>query len=475
MSAMSLLDQRAQRMVSKELGLAWPAEHLSYSPFDDVRYTHRKKLNLEKKPWSEMTELPAEKLVTLNPFLPSPHREGGFAVWDSAALPHSLSQESLGCVMGRDPDPLLKDNLSYFSLVAHLGMVGATQAGTPVRPAGKGLFDLTRMGSFGWFLAESAHALAHLRCDEFHKSEMFRPIIQKAMQEALASLVHGILHQVPVYIGKNPTEGLAWPRTGFSVSNVYHPAAWVKKTGNGSLVPDETCVHCLYLCHVEPVPESYLAKTVKKCANDEWSGFPSIVAFAGWDGVDSIIHARNGIRQKTEYNVMHAADMLSPELFQEAVNLASETVPWPQNSSEWVNVKNWIGSDSWKALVKNTTPLPCVDCYMINQKTPGAPVHPHSSNPKAIALYEKNRRRCIEITEKAANVNEIACYHRAGMVRPKRDIRRRNNAKRRNSGDRSVSLAKRMKRIEDKMSGKIKSPLTEKQRELYEQMKKEHK
>jgi hypothetical protein len=473
----TLLEQRERRLKSPELGIVEPASYVSYAPFDEPRYDHRDIINLGREPWGSMMELHPEAILSPNPFEKSRHRNG-FAVWDSAVLPQTAAAEKAGTILSEKPSRLTTENPHMQKLELEFAtMVGANMYGNPVRPSGLYVIDLTRTGEMGWLFIEAAHALAHLRCDHMHDSPAFRTIIQKTMCTALASLLHGCLFGVPVYVGKDNAFGtqLAWPRTGFSVSDINNPTLQMRKVGWGSPVPDSACIQALWLYHVEPVPESYITKTVKTGTNDEWSGIPTIMAFAGWDGLDSIIHSRTKISGNAEYHFMHAGDLISPERFVHALELAG----WPEKNFEldenWVSVPNWIKSKEFLNLVSETPSIPCRDCYIVNQRTPGAPHRPPEAAEKAWKTYEKGRDECIAIARKAASKYEISAYYMARLPRPKRDVRDRKNAQRRKEFDRKTSDRKKIERIKAKVNGQIKTPLTEKEREMLRAMKKEPK
>ena len=473
----TLLEQRLRRLTSPELGITEPASYVSYAPFDDPKYSHRKLVSLNREPWQRMSRMDPKMLLSPNPFEKSKFRDG-FAVWDSAALPQPASAERAGPVDGGPIARLTFENTHLQTLEAMFaGMVGTNEHGQPVRPEGLYAFDLTRMGEMGWLFAEAAHALAHLRCDHMEDSPAFRAILQKTMCNALASLLHGCLFGVPVYVGREAAFGtaLAWPATGFSVASVDRPVLQLRKSGWGSPVPDSACVQTLWLRHVEPVPESFVAKTVKAGANDEWSGFPTIMAFAGWDGLDSVIHSRTRIAGTDEYHVMHAGDMLPPERFPELLQLAG----WPEAklefNDEWVNVPQWIKSKAFLDLVLETPPLPCHDCYIVNTKTPGAPKPPSKFSKRAEEIYEKSRDECIEAARKAAEKKEIGFYFDVRLPRPRREVRLRKNANRRKKFRHEDFEKKKIEKIKAKVSGQIKTPLTEKEREMLKAMKKEPK
>lgn len=473
----TLLEQRERRLKSPELGIVEPASYVSYEPFDEPRYDHRDIINLGREPWGNMMSLNPEALLSPNPFEKSRHRNG-FAVWDSVALPQTAAAERAGTIISEKPAKLTFENPHMQKLESDFAtMVGANAYGNPVRPAGLYVIDLTRTGEMGWLFIEAAHAIAHLRCDQMHESPAFRAIIQKTMCTTLASLLHGCLFGVPVYVGRENAFGtqLAWPRVGFSVSDINNPFLQMRKVGWGSPVPDSACIQALWLYHVEPVPESYIAKTVKMGINDEWSGIPTIMAFAGWDGLDSIIHSRTKISRNTEYYCMHAGDLISPERFGDALLLAGWPTKNPELGEGWVNVPTWIKSKEFLDLVAETPCLPCRDCYMINQKTPGAPHRPPETAEKAWKAYEKGRDECIAITRKATVQHEISSYFRARLPRPRREARDKKNAKRRKEFDRKALNQKRIERIKAKVSGQIKTPLTDKEREMLKTMKKEPK
>jgi len=465
-----MLERRARRIAMPDIGFAKPAEELlSYVPFDDSRYSHRDRLFLPKEPWNSLTKLPTAELLSPDPFARSKYREGGFAVWDSAAIPQSEGSYQAGAIVDEVIRRMTFENTHFDEIESRMsGMVGTNEFGQPMRPVGPMMLDLTRMGAFGWMLAESAHALAHMRCDKDFEFESFRPVIQKAMCTALASLLHGILYDVPVYIGPNHQgHALAWPGTGFATADFKFPVMQVRKNGTGSLEPDEVCVECLYLFHVEPVPESFITKTDIRGVNDEWSGLPTIMAFAGWDGIDSLIHGRSKIQGRMEYHILHAGDLIEPKLFAEAIQ--NTDIPKPEGP-DWVDVRKWIGSKEWLDLVSETPPLPCRDCYMINRSTPGAPVKREFGKMKD--MFDKLRDECIAITETRASRFELGCYVSAQIKRPKREDRIRKNAKRRKALKRAASEADRIRVIKRKVSGEFKSPLTEHQRKIYEEMKK---
>ena len=473
----TLLEQRERRLKSPELGIVEPASYVSYAPFDEPRYEHRAIINLGREPWGSMMELNPEAILAPNPFEKSRHRNG-FAVWDSAVLPQTAAAEKAGTILSGKPSRLTMENEFFQKLEYDFSsMVGANAYGQPIRPAGLYIVDLTRSGEMGWLFLEAAHAIAHLRCDHMHESPAFRVIIQKAMCTALASLLHGCLFDVPVYIGKSDAFGtkLAWPNTGFSVADVNNPVLQMRKTGLWSPVPDSACIQALWLYHVEPVPESYITKTVKPGTNDEWSGMPTIMAFAGWDGIDSIIHARTKISGSTEYYAMHAGDLISPQKFVHALELAGWPNKHPEPETGWVNVPSWIKSKEFLKLVIETPSFPCKDCYMINQKTPGAPKRPPETSEKALKAYEKSRDECIDIARKAVVEHEAEFYLAAKLPRPRREIRDKKNAKRRQKFDRELTNSRRIERIKAKINGKVKTPLTEKEREMLKTMKKEFK
>lgn len=468
----TVLEQRWRRLQSPVLGIDKPAARISYAPFDEPKYTHRAKLNLNRPPWVFLLDEEPKKLLSADPFAKSKYRDG-LAVWDSAALPQSSAAEQTGMILNEKVDRLGFENPRLQELETIFGnMVGVNEYDQPVRPQGMHIFDLTRMGQIGWMFIEAAHALAHLRCDHMHDSPAFRPVIQKSMCMALASLLHGCAFGGQVYVGRENAFGtaLAQPSTGFAVSDITNPVLQIRKTGWGSLVPDSAAIIALWLYHVEPAPESYVAKTVTRGINDEWSGIPTIMAFVGWDGVDSILHARTKSTGNSEYYVMHAGDLIPPGKLVEALPL---DIPKP--GRDWVDPIDWIHSKDFLELVSNTPSLPCKDCYMINPKTPGAPKRPQTGSKRAWDAYEKERNECIAIADKAAEKREIESYAAFDMTRPRRDARKRNNVKRRKAFDQQAAREKKIEKIKAKVSGKISAPLTEKEQELYKTMKKEEK
>lgn len=472
-----LEERRRKRLWMREIGLATPASYVSYAPFDEPKYPHKARLNLSKEPWAGMTALKPDELLSPNPFARSKLRDG-WAVWDSAAIPQTAGSEAAGTLVGGKISPLTAENPFAARLESeYMSMVGTNAFGQPMRPAGQYMFDLTRMGHHGWLLAETAHALAHLRCDGLADLETgaFRHIIQKSMCEALASLLQGILWSVPVYVGPDNVSGRSpvWPATGISTAPFDFPTMRVPREF-GCPEPDSVCVQALYLFHVEPVPESYVSKTVGRKPNDEWSGFPTLMAFAGWDGIDSVLHARVQVSPKSgkTSNVMHVSDLIEPELFKEAVGLAASSGVPGQLNDEWVMPWDWIGSQSWLELVSKTPPMPCRDCYMVNQRTPGAPVL-RGTGKKMVDAYEAARDECIATAAKAAVPFETECYLLAKLKRPSRDARVRANRKRFSAAKREKAERARREAVRRKLSGKSKTPLTEGQRKLLERMKKE--
>lgn len=468
----SILEKRKARLLSPELGIAEPAHGgLSYAPFDDRRYSHRKIACLDREPWPGLMRKPAEELLSPDPFAASPFRDGGLAVWDSIAIPHPESSEKGGTIIDAQIQPLAGGNawLEEFD-TKYSHMVGSNQAGLPVRPAGPYVFDLTRMGAMGWMLAESAHALAHLRCDGMCESDAFGPVIRKSVRTALASLLHGLAFGVPVYVGPaDDGRATAHPGAFFAVSEFRNPVLQIKKSGFGSPEPDGSCIACLWLYHVEPAPEGFVAKTIGRGLNDEWSGFPAIMAFAGWEGMDAVIHSRTKIGGRNEYHVMHAADMLDPRELKPCIQRGTNHL----DMQDWVLVMDWIGSAEWTKLIERTPPLPCRDCYDVNGRTPGMPRK--AERGKALELFEKARNECISITERAVVPFEIANCMAMGIRHIPRDVRGRNNRKRRAEAKRAENARKRMETIEAKMRGKLKTPLTENQRKAYNEMKKAEK
>lgn len=472
-----VLEQRAERLVSPELGIAEPASYISYEPFDDPKYSHRDKLLFGSLQWEELVRRASKDpkaFLSPDPYAKSKFREKGFAVWDSAALPQTAAAEKYGTLFDSDVERLTFRNPhpQYVSSKFD-ALVGTNLHGQPVRPTGRYIFDLTRMNN-GWLLLEAAHALAHLRCDALHGIDLFRPWIQKTMCRALASLLQGLLFDCPVYIGPKNADGnpLVWPYADIAVANVRSPVLQVRKTGSWSMAPDEVCTECLWLQHVEPVPESYVAKTVNAGSNDEWSGLPTLMAFAGWDGVDSVLHARTKYVRNVEYHVLHAGDLIDPALYGQAIELCKDP---PPDNGEWVSVKSWLGSESWAKLVSCTPPIPCDDCYIVNERTDGAPRMPKSDNPMSWKLYDGNRNECISIAAKAADKAEVLYYTQNNLVRTPRKLRRRNHAKALKDREHARVVAERIERIKAKVAGKVKTPLTEKERELYAQMKKDAK
>ena len=474
---MDLIERREKRLKMPEIGIVEPASVVSYAPFDESRYPHKARLNLARDPWPSVMQTPATDLLSPDPFARSKFRDG-CAVWDSVAVPQSKGSEQDGVILDDNVQPLTQENTFLQKLRGeYMTMVGCNEHGQPVRPSGLYLLDLTRMGPTGWFLAEGAHALAHLRCDGIRKNVepiAFPFIIRQNMFRALAALVHGILFKVPVYIGPEDPDGrsAAWPATSIAVAPFDRPLMKTNRDNRYCPEPDNACVKALYLYHVEPVPEAYVAKTVKSGVNDEWSGFPTLVAFAGWDGMDSVMHARIGVHGPYTKYISHAQDLIEPQLFPEAIELAKKDgVPVPPDG-DWVLPSEWLGSEAWLDLVSETPPLPCTDCYAVNSRTPGAPSL-KSRSRNAYRAYMEGRNHCIAIAAKAAIEYETNCFLAAGIRRPQHEKRFTSNRKRLNKANRKAAEERRMELVRRKLSGKSKSPLTEGQRKLLEKMKKE--
>ena len=135
----------------------------------------------------------------------------------------------------------------------------------------------------------------------------------------------------------------------------------------------------------------------------------------------------------------------------------------------------WIKSKAFLDLVLETPPLPCRDCYIVNTKTPGAPKPPSKFSKRAEEIYEKSRDECIEAARKAAEKKEIGFYFDVRLPRPRREVRLRKNANRRKKFRHEDFEKKKIEKIKAKVSGQIKTPLTEKEREMLKAMKKEPK
>lgn len=464
---------------------------VSYAPFYNNDYTHRNIVgHMSMEPWITLKNTNPKTLVHPNPFELSAVRtrknHPAYRSWDSAiAIPACSMRSKLHHMRSVPVIRNINDhwNTTIKSAFERVGPLG--HKNRILRPEGPYIIDLKNMGHFGWTLLEAAHVLGHLRGDGKPNAELY---IEYHFQAAVMELTYAVLFDVPINATAKEDGEPGMPDTYYGVelkSSTYMegPLLRVPITGNEALRVDDTLAVMLGAVLVEPVPYAYVSGTDMVDRNDIWAGTPSLVALVGWECPDFITHG-----PVCEYNnrinyAIQGADLLPPSSHWAYLALAKKHLPPPKTGpgQRWRYVHEWLASDDYKKLRAETPGLPCKTCYMVNQKTDGAPKRPRSKHPRGPKKhwpkpwldYHTEKYKCADIGKKAVEAYEPIYY--SGVDLPRLDPKKRlaANNKRVRLRKASFSRAKRLERAIARAEGKDPKPMTDAQMRLYEEYKKD--
>lgn len=412
--------ERRYKLLTSEPGhicTPFPQE-LAHMPFADNEYAHRELVgSLFAGAWPEICAMDPKVLLHPNPFelsaLRKPYKlEPGpdenpadvqaYRIWDAtigvpACYPRSGRTRHI-----RDIPSSRKINEFWLhqSLPAlhHVGPLGPE--GAVVRPTGALILDLTR-SAMGWQILEAAHVLAHLRGDDKPPDRDFAEILGQTagrFVQAVTEIWVSIYYDLPLDVSRKDCGKPGDPDTYFltevkSSSEFVNPVIRLPWMNREAPRLDSTLSVLLTSVHYEPHPYGYNMRTNMAGPSDHWCCMPTIVAIAGWEGIDYVTHQPLGTlsdRPKAPVDyVVRAEDLLPPDTYWYYLALALRAKdaqgrplferPWAltgARAERWQYFSEWIKTPAYGALRARTPPLPCRSCMTLNKHTEGAPLPP---------------------------------------------------------------------------------------------------
>lgn len=486
------LERRYHLMVDGEGNICTPGPMPNYRPYYDANYQYRTEIGLlESEPWTSIKAVPPAQLLHPNPFEPSTMRTsktGGkcYRCWDSAiGIPAcNLRGETISNL---SKVPSVRNinthwNVDMRQAFGYVGPLGP--GGRVLRPSGPYVLDLAAMGDFGWTIREAAHVLAHLRGDPKPPRSWITDRNKLGWHNisALTELAYGLLFDVPIDVTDKNRGRPGEPDTYYGVelkSSTYMQSPILRMPINGREAArvDETLAVMLFAAFIEPVPFGLSSRSTAHRPEDRWANGPSLVACVGWEGIDYLAHMPLGKFSANEHSpvdyAMRGQDLLTPDDHWAYLALAKQDRPPPDTGpgSRWRYVRDWLKSDEYLELRARTPGLPCIQCYVINDDTEGAPKRPKGLRPKASKkrmpapwkAYDSEIDHCMLLIGKSVAEYEKLYYSRNDY--PKLNPKKRKTAwnKKMAALAKGFSEAKALAGAKAKQSGKRSGALTERQ------------
>lgn len=429
-----------------------PDDLSSYSPFTSA--TYRWSNHLGKIDRNTITVIQSADPYTLadgNVYKRSEYRDG-WNIWDAAIgipaakLRGSHIQEYNKIQGIRHTNAHWTEHM--LPALRHIGPLGYDRR--IVRPEGPYILDLRR-SSLGWTILEAAHALGHLRGD----GAVPRHVLGWAQAQGetagnfigvLGEIIFSIMFNLPLDVSDRHANDPGEPDFCYGIevktsTNILDPVMKVPWNNNESPEPDRTFVVAQMGVRIEPHPQAYEQYTDAVTIDDRWCCMPSVVTFAGWEGIDVITHQPLGQasvrgeflpRAPVSY-VLRAEDMMEPGLMWGVLMDGRETFGMPEVSDTRRYFHEWIESPEYAELLANTPPLICKDC-MTFVRTEFAPRRPRKRVDKHDEDYEEQLKRKEDVKRVAELVNtaiekhEIYLYGgRRKMLKARKERRRMHN------------------------------------------------
>jgi hypothetical protein len=335
----------------------------------------------------------------------------------------------------------------------------------------------------GWFLLETAHALAHLRGDPKWEYRKYAHDLTKTAGHfigCLGEVIFCYAYDLPIDVGMRVDGLKAEPdniQYGIEIrtsSRFNMPFIRLPWTSNEAPRIDMTLAVVDVGVYIQPHPYGFTKGTMEVGAKDHWACMPTIVTIAGWEAIDFMTHQTlASVKPSSRYvpvcYTAHPADLLPPDTFWAYLELARQARGNPVTNERYRYLDEWMGSEEFAKLIEHTPPLPCRDCIMWNHDAEGKPKRPRGQRPKRVSKrknidwwkYDKEVGQVYKILKAAGLAYEAKLY------RGERCAKRLRNARGKRHRDKMSELKKDRHFAEAKVKVRKGKRLTNWQKEVY--------
>lgn len=337
----------------------------------------------------------------------------GLKIWDSVYLPAS-SFVATDVKRRNDLSTLRSINTDWESTKDTLSHIGRLDGEHYVRPKGEYILDLM---SDDIRLLQGAHILTHraeFLYDDITDDDWSYGQLADVFMRNLVKLFVAKKYALKINVhpeAENPEED-SFGRYGIEIFGSFdlrNPMLFSgvsleedrARRSPDRLVRDKTTIGILGAVHVEAHPagakklEDGTTEPVWKEIN-KWSCLPTLIALAGWEGVDFLTHSERIEMGGEVYNVTQSADLQGMSGFAEVIASMKAVRGEVHDSNEVYSVEGWLESEDFKQGLSVTPQLPCPVCIRPNSKTPGAVLRPMSLKPRK-GLNELKETRIPEL------------------------------------------------------------------------------
>lgn len=330
-----------------------------------------------------------------NPYERSDLRDG-LKIWDSVYLPIPKAV-TLGYKRLKDISALRSINAEWEKTKEALGMIGRPDGVHYLRPKGKYILDIMNDDVR---MLQGAHILAHREPvatvdDEYTFGQTSKVFLKNLVKLFLARKYNLLMNMHPDCFGID-----AFRLYGIEVcgsSDLRSPTLIEWGGINTKLIQDETVVTVLGSVGIEAHPRQASKGTEWREIN-KWSCLPTLVALAGWEGIDYITHAERVELLGEPCYAVPCGDLQPMGRFEEILEKAV-AAKGSVTETDWVmTVEKWFESEDFRRGLAITPQLPCPECIKLNENAEGIVRRPRSRKPK-ISLKDARKSNIPEIKE----------------------------------------------------------------------------
>lgn len=395
----------------------------------------------------------AEMPVADDPYEPSCIRDGGLKIWDSVYLPVPKAI-SVNIRRQRDLASLRSINAEWEKTKEALGMVGRPDGVHYLRPKGPYILD---MMNDDLRMLQGAHILAHRAYVEPAKDEY---TFGQASDIFLRSLIKlFIARKYGLVINTHPEK---YVQDSFSLYGIevfgstdLRSPVMVVPTGKTSrLIRDKTVVTVLGSIGIEAHP-SQAMKSDKWREINKWSCLPTLVALAGWECVDYVMHSEYVEIAGEMCHAVPCSDLQPISSFDELLQTGKSKFGVPEENAFSMTVDKWFSSDDFANGLSITPTLPCPFCIRINEKAEGVVKRPRTRKPKC-SLKEAKTSSIPEVKEWVDYVSFVKGCIDIGRSATTHALRSVTTVKRRNLAfNKRLKTLKKISSLTDRYARKV--------------------